>query len=115
MSVSDEKFDELTARVAALEGLVEALTARVPSPGRMALHGPILPPPMPPHVAMDPIGALRAEIARLRKMGVTWDSAWDRLDLTWVQKGQTIYAQSNQLRTHGFRDFVEKPLRQEAA
>jgi hypothetical protein len=109
MSVDRKEFDELAARVAALE------KAAAPSSGRMVLHGPILPAPMPAHVSADPISALRAEIRRLRGAGKTWDAAWDNLDLTWVQKGMTVYAQSNQLRTHGFRDHVEAPLRQEAA
>src|SRR5258708_4537207 len=105
MSV-DDKLHALEARVAALE-------ARLPSPGAMRLHGPILPPPMPAHVAGDPDGWLRAETRRKRKTGLTWDAIWDNHDLDVVQRGMGLFAHRNKLRSHGYRDFIETPLREE--
>jgi hypothetical protein len=112
MSVDRREFDALAARVAALEARA---AAPAQSSGAMRIHGPVLPEPMPPHVQADPIGAVRNEIRRQRQAGATWDAAWDRLDLRWIDKAQNVYAQSNNLRTHGFRDYIEAPLRQEAA
>jgi hypothetical protein len=105
-------LEQLEARVAELE-------ARVPSAGRMVLHeGPILPERMPAHVAMDPIGAMRAEISRLRKIEIApgvplpMDACWDRLDINLVQTGMALYAKFNGLKTQGFRAFVmsDEPL-----
>jgi hypothetical protein len=103
MSVDRKEFDELAARVAALE-------ARLPSSGALRLTH-VEPEPMPAQAINDPDGAIRAEIVRLRKTGITWEASWHRIDLDWIQRGLGIYAQTRNLKTDGYRDFIEAPLR----
>jgi hypothetical protein len=115
--MSDDKIQALEARVEMLE---KALAASQSSSGALRLHGPILPEPMPPHVANDTDGAIRAEIRRMRRAGKTFDASWDNLNLDWIQRGSGIWAESNRLKmgrliTHGYRDYVEAPIREEEA
>ena len=71
--------------------------------------------PIPVQVLNDPVGAVRGEVRRLRGLGVPWASCRDRIDLRWVDKAQLVYADANERRTHGFWEWIEAPLRQEAA
>src|SRR5260370_30094339 len=87
----DDKYDALIARVAALE-------ARLPSSGALRLTH-VEPEPMPAHAINDPDAAIRAEIVRLRKTGITWEASWHRINLDWIQRGVGLFAEANRVRT----------------
>jgi hypothetical protein len=112
-----EQVDALTARVESLE---KALAATQSSSGALRIHGPILPEPMPPHVANDPDEHLRAETRRKRKLKLTFDAIWDNHSLDVIQRGSGLWAEANRLKmgrliTHGYRDHIEAPIREEEA